>query len=85
MFEYPDFDSNNVRLLCEMNGKNAEMNMTIFVKKLFKGEEFSLADENNETAVLLLSGNVEFSWNGETREGKRKNPFEKKALCSSCF
>ena len=45
MFEYPSFDSNNVSLLCEMNGKNADMNMTIYVKRLLKGENFTLSDE----------------------------------------
>ncbi len=78
MFEYPEFDENNVKLLCRMGEKNADMNMNIFVKKLLKGEKFSLCDSANETAVLLLSGSVRFSWGSETRDGKRANPFEKK-------
>ncbi len=81
MFEYPSFDNNNVSLLCEMNGKNADMNMTIYVKKLLKGESFTLCDDANETAVLLLSGNVIFTCNELKVEGRRENPFEKKPYC----
>ena len=47
MFEYPSFDSNNVSLLCEMNGKNAEMLMNIKVKRLLAGEHFELFDDND--------------------------------------
>ncbi len=81
MFEYPTFDSSNISLLCEMNGKNADMNMTIYVKKLLKGEVFSLCDEANETAILLLSGNIIFNCGELKAEGKRENPFEKKPYC----
>ena len=81
MFEYPVFDSHNECVLCEMNRKNPDMNMNIFVKRLLKGETLFAFDKENETAVLLLSGNVIFSWNGEKQQGSRKNPFEKKPYC----
>ena len=58
MLEYLDFDQNNERILCEMGGKNAEMLMTIKVKKLLKGETFEVFDEKNETAFLILKGMV---------------------------
>ena len=81
MLEYTDFDNNNERLLCEMGGKNTEMNMTIKVKKLLKGEKFTLTDEKNETAFLILRGEMNISWNGRTESMKRKDPFEKKPFC----
>lgn len=81
MLEYLDFDKNNEKLLCEMNGKNADMNMTIRVKRLLKGEKFELFDSESETAFLILRGEMNISWNGKTENMKRKNPFEKRPFC----
>lgn len=53
MFERPDFDANGKKVLCDMNGKNADMNMNIYVKRLTPGESLYICDDMNETAVLL--------------------------------
>lgn len=75
----PEFDENGKKILCEMNGINSEMLMDIYVKKLKKGEKLVIDEKNNECAVLLLSGEVNFSVGGSINEDcKRKNPFEKK-------
>ncbi|MCD7827553.1 MAG: 5-deoxy-glucuronate isomerase [Clostridiales bacterium] len=81
MFEIPSLNENNEKILCEMNGKNADMGMNIKVKFLKAGESISLDDKNNETAVLLVSGSVKFKWNGKEAEGQRANPFEMKPYC----
>ncbi len=81
MFEVPSLNDNNEKILCEMNGKNADMLMNIKVKFLKSGEVFSLEDKKNETAVLLVSGNVKFKWSDKETEGKRANPFEMKPYC----
>ncbi len=81
MLEYSDFDKNNERILCEAGGKNAEMLMTIKVKKLYAGECFELLDNENETAFLILKGNLTVKWNGRTENMTRKNPFEKTPYC----
>ncbi|MCD7774298.1 MAG: 5-deoxy-glucuronate isomerase, partial [Clostridiales bacterium] len=65
MFEIPSLNENNEKILCEMNGKNADMGMNIKVKFLKAGESISLDDKNNETAVLLVSGSVKFKWNSK--------------------
>ena len=63
MLEYLDFDQNNERILCEMGGKNAEMLMTIKVKKLLKGETFEVFDEKQLflflKEILTLAGTTE--------------------------
>ncbi len=64
-----------------MNGFHSEMNMTVRVKKLSAGEKLTLVSESDETAVLLLSGEVTFSWNGLCETGKRADPFERKPYC----
>lgn len=81
MLEYIDFNSDNEKILCEMNGKNADMLMTIKVKKLRAGESFSILDNENETAILLIAGELVFAWDGETRTGARKDAFEMKPWC----
>ena len=78
MFFYPEFDNNNLKTLCEMNGLNSDMLMNIYVKRLSAGESIKLCDDRNETAVMLVEGEVTFSWNGREETGKRLNPFEKK-------
>ena len=53
MFDYPEFDSNGILTLCEMNGINAEMMMTIRVKRFKENETFEVYDEDCETAFLI--------------------------------
>ncbi len=78
MFSRPEFNENGEKILCEMNGINADMMMNIKVKKLAKGETFSLWSSENETAFLLLSGKLSFSYGGTVSvTGSRENPFVK--------
>ena len=58
MLENPAFNENNEKILCEMGGKHASMMMNIKVKKLAAGETYTLFDEKNETAFLLLRGQL---------------------------
>ena len=81
MLENPAFNKNNEKILCEMNGKNAEMKMNIKVKRLAAGEKYEILDSQNETAVLILRGEMNISWNGRTEKMKRANPFEKTPYC----
>lgn len=78
MLENPAFNEVGEKILCEMGGKNADMLMNIKVKKLACGEVFTLTDEKNETAFLLLRGQLTFRWNGEcATTAVRENPFQK--------
>ncbi|MBQ4244008.1 MAG: 5-deoxy-glucuronate isomerase, partial [Clostridia bacterium] len=78
MLERPQFNENNVKILCEMGGKNAEMLMNIYVKRLEKGGVYTLSDEKNETAFLLLGGKLAFDWgSGSAETAYRENPFQK--------
>ena len=81
MFAKPSFDENGLQVVCEMNGSHADMMMNIYVKRLKAGETYRLLDEQNETAVLLLGGEVDFAWGDKTATGKRANPFERKPYC----
>lgn len=81
MLEKFKFDSEGTKTLCEINGKNADMRMNIFVKSLKQGETFSILESECETAVLLLSGEVVFAWCSREESASRKNAFEKKPYC----
>ena len=81
MLERPAFNENGEQLICEMNGKNADMLMNIKVKRLKAGESLSLCDTGNETAFLLLGGEVNAVWDGGEGAMKRESPFEKKPYC----
>lgn len=81
MLEKLHFNDNNEKLLCEIGGKNSDMQMTIIIKKLAAGESFILEDHKCETAVLLIKGSVVFKWDGREESADRKNAFEKKPYC----
>lgn len=81
MYENPDFDERGEKLLCETGGKNAEMLMTVRVKQLRAGESVHICDAANETAVLLLAGEVEFSFDRKLKRAVRRNPFEDRPSC----
>lgn len=81
MLEHPGFNENNEQIICDMSSKNTDMLMNIRVKKFAPDESYTLYDENNETAFLILSGEAVISWNGESRIMKRESPFEKKPYC----
>ena len=73
-----DYDENGKKVLCEMNGVNSEMLMDIYVKKLSKGEKLEIFESENECAVLLLSGSINFTVGDSINEDcKRANPFQK--------
>ncbi len=81
MFEKIDFNNKNERILCEMSGKHPDMLMDIKVKKFKKDEVFTVFSEGNETAFLILYGDVQITWNGETENMHRESPFVKAAYC----
>ncbi len=81
MLENPVFNENNEKILCEMNGKNAGMHMNIKIKKLLCGEVFTACDGKNETAFLILRGELALEWNDRCESMKCASPFENKPYC----
>ena len=79
MYENPKFNENNEKILCERNGKNSDMLMDIRVKILKAGEEMTFCEAENETALLLMAGDVDFVFDGKTENAKRRSPFLDKA------
>ena len=78
MLYKPQYDENGKKVLCEMNGVNADMLMDIYVQKLKKGAALTINEDENETAILLLSGKVRFTvGDGIDEICERENPFQK--------
>lgn len=84
MYETPAFNESNEKILCEMGGKNADMLMTIKVKRMAAGESFTLCSASNETAVLLLVGEAEFLFEGKSEHASRRSRFSTSPIaCTS--
>ncbi len=81
MFDYPEYDKNGVKTLCEIGGKNADMLMTIAVKRFTADESFTVESDSLETACLILYGDADISWLGRTENMKRETPFAKTPYC----
>lgn len=81
MFDYPVYDVQGIKTLCEIGGKNKEMNMTIRVKKFNIGEVFTVESDSLETACLILYGDADISWLDNTENMKRATPFVKEPYC----
>ena len=79
MYENPSFNENNEKILCQRNGKNSDMLMDIRVKLLNAGEKYEISSPDEETAVLLMQGEVSFAFDGKTETASRRSPFLDKA------
>ncbi len=80
MFDYPEF-KNGVKTLSQVNGKNRNMLMDITVRILRAGETRSIYKKDKETAILLLSGKIKFSYAGKNETVSRKDMFSEDASC----
>lgn len=67
--------------IAEIDGKNSNMLMDVGVYKLKQGEKLELEDKNKETAILMLDGEVEIEWLGNTETMKRSSLFDEEPWC----
>ena len=85
LFSYPEFDKNGVKVLAKAGDAQNDMLMDIAVYQLKAGEERSFSYENDEMAVLLLTGDIDFTWQGKTESGKTGKLDDTRSLLSSCI
>lgn len=81
VFGYPQYDKDGICVLTQTTGDydNMLMNITCYKMKKDEVREFCFASE--EMAVLLIEGEIEISWNGNTRNASRENLFENDLTC----
>ncbi len=75
LFGYPQFDENGEEILTTYDGDYSAMLMDVRVYRMKAGEERTFERTGEETAVLLLSGNVTYSWNDQSENATRKDVF----------
>ena len=80
-FACPEFDENGVKVLSRAGDAVNDMMMNITVYRMKAGEERAFLREKEEMAVLLVTGDVTFSWNGQTKTGHRDSFIEEGPYC----
>ena len=68
-------------VLTKVGEKHDDMLMDISVFNMSKGEEKKLSSETQETAVLLLTGKIELSWEGRNSVLERGCMFDENPVC----
>ena len=81
LFGYPQFNDNNEMILTTYDNEYKEMLMDIRVYKLEEGQLRKFNKEDEEMAILLLSGNIKYKANNEEFNATRKNVFEEGPYC----
>ncbi len=75
VFGYPQFDENGEKILTTYTNEYSAMMMDIRVYRLACGQTRQFSREGEETAILLLKGEVTFGWEGQTAGASRKDVF----------
>ena len=75
VFGYPEFDASGEMILTTYDNEYSAMNMDIRVYRMAEGESRTFLRVTEETAVLLLSGNIVFTWEDQEEDVSRKDVF----------
>lgn len=81
MFAYPAFSENGEKVLTTMDGLYKDMMMNITVYRMKAGEERTFHKEDEEVAVLLLCGKVQFCWLDQCETAVRTDSFAEDGAC----
>ena len=73
VFGYPEFDENGEQILTTYDNEYKDMLMDVRVYRMKAGDEKSFQKTGEETAVLLLSGSIEFAFDDVTAKADRKD------------
>ncbi len=75
VFGYPEFSPEGERILCTYDNEYSDMLMDVRVYRMEAGSTRSFCFPGEETAVLLLSGDITFEWEGNKQEATREGVF----------
>jgi len=81
VFGYPAFDESGEMVLTTYENEYKDMMMDIRVFRMNPGEDRAFYSDDEETAVLLLSGNIHFRWEGQDASASRQDVFTEGAWC----
>ncbi|NCB93372.1 MAG: 5-deoxy-glucuronate isomerase [Clostridia bacterium] len=75
VFGYPEFDANGEQILTTYDNEYKDMLMDIRVYRMKAGDVKDFQKEGEETAVLLLSGDIVYKFDGQEKEVTRVDVF----------
>ena len=75
VFGYPEFNAEGEQVLTTYDNEYRDMLMDIRVYRMKAGTTRSFAYDGEETAVLLLSGELTYAWEGQEKTVTRKDVF----------
>jgi 5-deoxy-glucuronate isomerase len=81
IFGYPEFDKDGKKILTRTSGPFSETMMNISVYRMEQGKSLLFSSPDEETAILLINGNVTFKWLNKIVTGKRHNFIQDGATC----
>lgn len=81
VFGYPEFDPSGEKILTTYDNEYAAMKMDIRVYRMKAGTAKSFGKNGEETAILLLNGQVVYSWDGQNRTASRRDVFTEGPFC----
>ena len=80
-FGYPEFNTEGEKVLTRYEGEYSAMRMDIRVYRLCAGQKRRWCKAEEETAVLLLCGNVQFSAGNTVQQASRADVFSEGPWC----
>ncbi len=81
LFGYPKKSALGESVITDTHGDYKDMLMDISVLEMKKGEVKKIVESYKETAVLLLTGELTYEWQGNKRQVKRGDFFVDSAYC----
>lgn len=81
VFGYPKFDESGEQILTTYDNNYRDMMMDIRVYRMKAGETRAFMRKGEETAVLLLSGNIVYRFESRRQEAARKDVFTEGPWC----
>ena len=81
IFGYPEFDQGGKKILTRTEGPFADMLMNITVHRVQKGDQLSFFSETEETAILLIEGDVTYRWPDGSAAASRGSFLHEGAYC----
>ena len=81
VFGYPEFDKSGEQVLVTYDNEYKAMLMDVRVYRMKAGESRSFGRNGEETAVLLLSGEIKFAWDNGEADVSRKDVFTEGPWC----
>ena len=81
VFGYPEYDASGEKILTTYDNEYKDMLMDIRCYKLEAGTERMFKREGEEVAILLLNGNMTYSWEGNSKTVTREGVFTEGPWC----